>query len=100
MAEAESGWVPGFDIYTGTSECVQYSFGLVNEEASTTAKKVTGLLAFCGLISKGHRVLMDSYYSSSEFFTLESLDTYTCGTVRLNRERLPVSLERTLQRQG
>ena len=101
VAEAESGWIAGFDIYTGTSECAQYSFGLVNEEASTTTKIVIGLLAFSGLLSKGHRVFMDNYYSSPElFFTLESLDTYACGTVRLNRKGLPMSLKRTRLRQG
>ena len=101
VCESESGYVIGFDIYTGSTECAQYAEGIVDEEMNTTTKVVVGLLAYCGLLEKGYRVFMDNNYTSPELFTLlEVHGTLACGTVRKNRVGLPKALGVTKLRQG
>ena len=95
ICEASSGYVCGFDIYTGRTACQDFADILeLNEECGITTRVVTGLLAFCGLLSKGYFVFMDNFYSSPELYEeLNYLDTYACGTVRKNRKELPKALE-------
>lgn len=48
------------------------------------------MLAKLGMLSKGHHVYMDNYYTSPELFDLmSSYDTYACGTVRVTRKQVP-----------
>lgn len=96
VCEAKSGYCVGFDIYHGTTDCIQNVESLETEDGSlysdltVTSKIVLGMLAQCGLLSKGHNIYMDNYYTSPELFTeLDLLDTYACGTVRTNRCGVP-----------
>ena len=94
--EAESGYVDGFDVYTGVT-----GMGCVNSakprdaDCTTTTKVVLGLLEECNLLKKGHHVYMDNYYTctSPELAReLELEQTYVCGTVRKNRRGLPAAV--------
>ncbi len=97
LCEAGSGWVVGFDIYTGGrgEGIAQYAEEVLDdaENATQTTKVVIGMLAYCGLLEKGHRIYMDNYYSSPELYdALELLGTYACGTLRSNRKEVPKAL--------
>jgi hypothetical protein len=102
VCEAESGYVIGFDVYTGSTECVVYGEGVdVDPDFTQTTKIVVGLLAYCGLLNKGYHVYMDNYYNSPELLDfLDSLDTYACGTLRTNRKQVPKALKGTKLRKG
>jgi hypothetical protein len=59
------------------------------------------MLAFCGLLEKGHHIYMDNYYTSPELFDLLELNgTYACGTVRTNRQEVPKALKATKCTEG
>lgn len=63
--EAKSGYCVGFDIYHGTTDCIQNFESLETENGTfysgltVTSKVVLGLLAQCGLLSKEYNVFMD-----------------------------------------
>lgn len=78
------------------TECTEYVAALETDDSGyyqnlgMTTKVVMGMLAFCGLLSKGHQVYMDNYYNSPELFDeLNLFDTYACGTVQINRKAVP-----------
>lgn len=76
--------------------CAIYAEPLgVNPECNHTTLLVIGLLAFCGLLLKGYKVYLDSYYCSPELFEeLDLLNTYACGTVHTNRKGMPKAFSR------
>ena len=52
------------------------------------------MLAFCGLLSKGHHVYIDNCYTSPELMEeLDLLNTYACGTLRTNRQDVPKAIQ-------
>ena len=99
VCEASSGYCHdvGFDVYCGKTDSAEYVDALEQDEQtplytglSQTSKIVLGQLAYCGLLSKGHCIYMDNYYTSPELFdVLDSFDTYACGTLRKNRREVP-----------
>ena len=98
VCEASSGYILGFDVYTGSTECAMFAETVgVSDEAvgdSITAKVVVGLLAYTGLVGKGHFIYMDNFYSSPVLFDeLNLLDTYCCGTLRSNRRQVPEAIK-------
>jgi hypothetical protein len=101
VCESESGWVSGFDVYTGSTECAEYAAVVTDAELTQTSKIVVGMLAFCGLLDKGYHVYMDNYYSSPELMDeLELHGTYACGTLRVNRRDVPKALKATKCTEG
>jgi hypothetical protein len=99
VCEASSGYCLGFDIYTGEEGCELFSEAVDLDVDST--KTVVGLLACCGLLSKGHKIYMDNYYTSPELFiALDFLETYACGTLRRNRKLVPKAFEQIKLRKG
>ena len=102
VCESLTGWVCGFDVYTGSTEATQYAYLVTDaEDLKETTKIVIGVLAQCGLLEQGYHVYMDNYYTSPELFDeLELLGTYACGTVRKNREQVPKCLTENRCRQG
>ena len=98
LCEASSGYCLGFEVYAGkrddntTNYCE--SVGIDPNSVTLTTQCVIGLMARCGVLSKGHHVYMDNYYTSPELFTeLEIFDTYACGTLRVNRVGTPKAIQ-------
>lgn len=93
ICEASSGYCVGFHVYSGKGDNVLSEYaelaGCYTENMLTT-KTVTGLMAKCGVLNKGHHVNLDNYYNSPELADeLCSNDTYMCGTLRTNRREVP-----------
>ncbi len=65
--KASSGYVSGFDIDPGDTECAQYADIIEpDQELGQTTRVVVGM---CGLLDKGHKVYTDNYYSSQNCLT-------------------------------
>ena len=101
VCEASSGYCLGFDVYHGDTDCIAAVDTLESLDdnghpsdhyanLTTTSKIVLGLLTMTGLLWKGHHVYMDNNYTSPELFEeLDIVNTYACGTVRVNRKGVP-----------
>ena len=96
VSEAQSGYIVGFHIYTGKGgPCISNESRPLDQEVTKTTKIVLGLLESTNLLDKGHHIYMDNYYSSPELFSeLYYRETYSCGTVRLNRKGLPNAVKK------
>ncbi|XP_035829440.1 piggyBac transposable element-derived protein 4-like [Aplysia californica] len=96
VCESESGYLSSMNVYTGgEAEETFSSLAGVSEECCTTTKLVVGLLAYCGLLNKGHHVYLDNYYVSPDLFDeLHLLGTGACGTVRTNRKEKPDAIKK------
>ena len=93
VCEAASGYISGFEIYTGKggSSCSDTA-PVLDSSCTRTTKLVVGLLDKADLLNKGMHVYMDNYYSSPELMMeLWDKKTYSAGTVRCNRKGLPNS---------
>lgn len=91
VSEAASGYVLGFDVYSGKglTNC-QVHAPVLDQNCTATTKVVLGLLHEADLLNRQHHIYMDNYYTSPELFEeLYAKDTYACGTVRKNRKGLP-----------
>jgi hypothetical protein len=100
IAEAKSGYVLGFNIYTGKDSCLDENISL-DPVVTTTTKTVLTLASKCNVLDKGHTIYFDNYYTSPEL--LEELlyrDTLCCGTVRSNRKGLPKSVTSAKLKKG
>ncbi|XP_052771220.1 piggyBac transposable element-derived protein 4-like [Mya arenaria] len=98
LCEASSGYCLGFDVYAGkrNEDTTNYceAVGVDPENLTLTSQVVVGLMARCGVLSKGHHVYMDNYYTSPELFSeLDVLNTYACGTLRVNRIGTPKAIQ-------
>ena len=96
VSEANSSYIVGFHIYTGKKgPCISNASRPLDQEVTKTTKIVLGLLESTNLLDKGHHVYMDNYYTSPELFSeLYYRETYSCGTVRLNRKGLPNAVKK------
>ncbi|GFO46981.1 PiggyBac transposable element-derived protein 4 [Plakobranchus ocellatus] len=91
VTESDSGYLLGMNTGS-TAETTFHELVDLSDECSTTTKIVVGLLAFCGLLNKGHHVYLDNYYNSPELFEeLTLLGTGACGTIRANRKNMPTA---------
>ena len=107
VSESLTGYIIGFDIYTGKTDYTDGSPGEyaelvgIDPEVNTTTKLVVGLLAKCGLLYEGRHVYMDNYYTSPLLFDeLDARHTYACGTVRKNRKEVPKVFSQVKLKQG
>lgn len=100
ISEAESGYIVGFDVYTGKNSCTSDAV-CIDPAATTTTKTVVHLADKCGVLDTGRHMFFDNYYSSPEL--LEELlyrDTLSCGTVRKNRKDLPSAVTQAKLKKG
>ena len=84
LSEAKSGYVLNWSLYAGKDDTR-------DPEESATYAIVKHLCV--NHLDKGHIIFMDSYYTSvflADFFI--SRDTGICGTVNINRKRMPLEL--------
>jgi len=96
VCESDSGYLLGLNVYTGSDkEETFHELADISDECGTTTKLVVGLMAYCGLLNKGHHVYLDNYYVSPELFDeLHFLGTGACGTVRTTRKGIPEALKK------
>jgi len=96
VCESDSGYLLGLNVYTGSDkEETFHELADISDECGTTTKLVVGLMAYCGLLNKGHHVYLDNYYVSPELFDeLHFLGTSACGTVRTTRKGIPEALKK------
>lgn len=81
LADAKSGYVHKFQIYTGKEESPNSSYGL-------GYRVVMDLLQ--DYLGKGHILYCDNFYTSALLaMDLRKRETFLCGTVRLNSKNLP-----------
>lgn len=90
MCESSSGYILGFNVYTGKQSCVNEAMQLMDPECSRTTKIVLTLAENCNVLDKGHAMYFDNYYTSPQLMhELLYRDTVACGTVRSNRKGMP-----------
>lgn len=97
VSESYSGYIIGFDIYTGKGQrSVSSASKPLDPDCTQTTRLVLGLLEKLELLDVGHNVYMDNYYTSPELFEeLYYRQTYACGTARAKRKGMPVTIEKT-----
>ena len=77
VADAENGFVCGFDVYCGKNETSCANNATVfDPECTQTTKTVVGLLDSVQLLGKGHFVYLDNYYNSYQL----NLELLGCDT--------------------
>lgn len=101
VSEAVSGYICGFEVYTGDNgENDRQEDGNL-EEATKTSKLVIQLLGKMDLLQRGHHVYFDNYYNSPQLLQfLGERKTYGCGTVRKNRRGLPLAVTNAKLKKG
>lgn len=94
ISEAESGYIIGFEVYTGKGTAsVSNTANTMDPNCTRTTKLVMGLMEKYNLLDRGHCLYMDNYYTSPELCEeLYFRETYSCGTVRSNRKGFPSTL--------
>ena len=103
VSDARTGYVIGFDVYTGKNKtkCL-LNANVLDPDSTQTTKVVVGLLLKCNLLGKGHHVYMDNYYLSLDlFWELHCKEVFATGTCRSNRKNLPKAVTQAkLKRSG
>ena len=90
VSEADSGYVSGFEVYTGKGTHDISDDCQTQEESTRTTRIVLGLLQSLNQLDRGFHVYFDNYYNSPELIQeLYKRKTHGCGTVRSNRKNLP-----------
>ena len=93
VCESESGYIVGFEVYTG-KDGKKLDADVLDPECTTTTKLVFGMLQKLDLLDKGYHLFMDNYYSSYEAaMELFYRQTLMCGTLRLNRKNVPKAVK-------
>ena len=60
VSDARTGYVIGFDVYTGNNKTkCALNANVLDPDSTQTTKVVVGLLQKCNLLGKGHHVYMD-----------------------------------------
>ena len=101
VSEPSTGYICGFEIYTGDASGQSQGNAQEVQDASKTSCIVLGLLDSVQLLDMGHHVYFDNYYNSPDLIDLlHKRETYACGTVRKNRKSLPLAVTQAKLKQG
>ena len=89
VSEAETGYICGFDVYTGKDSKPD------DAGCAKTTSTVMDLLDSIKLLDKGHHVYFDNYYNSPELIEkLLERKTHGCDTVRKDQWGLPKAVSK------
>ena len=102
VCEAETGYVSGFEVYTGkdTSQCIREA-QVFDPKCCKTTKLVVGLMQKLKFPDKGHHLYMDNYYNNLDLSReLFARNVYMAGTVWKNRKGLPLAVKEAKLKQG
>ena len=102
VCEAETGYVSGFEVYTGKNNSKSVKNATVFDPKSCkTTKLVVGLMDSLKFLDKGHHLYMDNYYNNLELCKeLFARDCYVAGTIRKNRVGLPGAVKEAKLKKG
>ena len=101
VSEPSTGYICGFEVYTGQASGQSQSNVQEVQDASKTSCTVLGLLDSVQLLDMGHHVYFDNYYNSPDLIELlYKRKTHACGTVRKNRKSLPLAVTQAKLKQG
>ena len=90
VSELSTGYICGFEVYTGEASGQSQSNVQEVQDASKTSCTVLGLLDSVQLLDMGHHVHFDNYYNSPDLIELlYKRKTHAFGTVRKNWKSLP-----------
>ena len=90
LAEAKTGYVIGFQIYTGAA--LPVTSGKGNASKGLAYRVVMDLME--PYQGKGHLLFMDNYYTSFDLvYDLKMKGTFSVGTMRSNRKNFPEALK-------
>ena len=101
VSEPSTGYICGFEVYTGEASGQSQSNVQEVQDASKTSCTVLGLLDSVQLLDMGHHVYFDNYYNSPDSIELlYKRKTHACGTVRKNQKSLPIAVTQAKLKQG
>ena len=84
MCDSTNGYLSNFDVYTGAS-----GTNVRDEGGPSVVKWLIEPIK-----GKGHFVFYNNFFSSVDLSKDLSIDTYMCGTARMNRRKFPDSLKK------
>ena len=85
VSEASTGYICGFEVYTGDASGQSQGNAQELQDASKTSCIVLGLVESVQLLDMGHHVYFDNYYNSPDVIDLlYKRKTHAYGTVRKN----------------
>ena len=90
VSEPSTGYIYGFEVYTGDASGQSQDHTQDLQDASKTSCIVLGLLDSVQLLDMGHHV----YYCNRPDLIdlLYKRKTHACGTVRKNQKSLPLAV--------
>ena len=101
VSEPSTGYICGFEVYTGDAFGQSQDNAQELQDASKTSCIVLGLLDSVQLLDMGHHVYFDNYYNSPDLiYLLQKRKTHACGTVRKNQKSLPLAVTQAKMKQG
>ena len=85
VSEPITGYMCGFEVYTGDASDQSQGNAQELQDASKTSCIVQGLLDSVQLLDISHHVYFDNYYNNPDLINLlHKRKTHACGTVRKN----------------
>ena len=85
VSESSTGYICGFEVYTGDASGQSQGNAQELQNASKTSGIVLGFLDSGQLLDMGHHVYFDNYCNSPNLIDLLcKTKTHACGTVRKN----------------
>ncbi|KAI4481910.1 hypothetical protein M0802_013850 [Mischocyttarus mexicanus] len=92
VCDSQSRYIHNFNIYIGKDKIATGSAG---------RNVVFNLLKESQLLHKGYCLFIDNWYSSSTLYReLYNIKTNVCGTVRINRKKMPPELKSHVLQKG
>ena len=101
VSEPSTGYICGFEVYTGDASGQSQGNTQALQDASKTSCVVLGLSDSVQLLDMGYHVYFDNYYNSPNLIDLlHKRKTHACSTVRKNQKSLPLALTQAKLKQG